>query len=51
MVRQSKSKTRAGMTRRLESERSLIPTSYKYNINTVVRYVGGLHKDYKGCLG
>jgi len=44
-------KTNAGFTKRLESEKSMLKTNFKFNVGNKCKYIGGMHDAYKNCEG
>jgi hypothetical protein len=44
-------KSNAGLTKRLESEKSLLKTAYEFEVGTPIIYIGKLHEQYYNKTG
>lgn len=47
----NKANTKAGLTKRMESEKSLLPTNFKFELSNNVRYLGNLYDGMHGMTG
>ena len=51
IARKPNQSKKAGFTKRIESEKSMLGTTYKFDIGDKVKYLGGMFENYKHQIG